>query len=150
MDNHNTPFVSTPFSPELELMPVNSMPPNVQSGPMLSVDQMENEYPEIYFGIYPQITDTVDKLMASGYNPTSEMINSLVDAIIKNSGMWYEDDDNDNMPEAIPVQMGFGGNPFRRRRKHHNRNTLRDITRILLLRELFDRKNHRPRPRMDY
>ena len=42
------------------------------------------------------------------------------------------------------VQFGFGGMPFRRRRRGpHNRNTLRDIIRILLLRELAGRRRFR-------
>lgn len=143
MDN-NKPFVSTPLMPQLDLTEVNPNPLDVQPMSMMSEDQMENEYPEIYYDVYPMVADAANRLIASGYRPTTEMINALVDTIIKNSGLWYEDDDDDMMPEAIPVQSGFGRNPFHsRRRRHHNRNTIRDIIRILLLRELLGGSRHR-------
>lgn len=149
--DNNKPFVSVPFSKETGLMQ-NPAAGNVQTtlAPAMD-DRMANEYPEIYHEIYPMITDAVERLMAAGYEPTPEMINSMVDAIIKNSGMWYEDDDEESMVEAIPVQFGSNRNPYRRRRRgHHNRNSLRDIVRILLLRELFDRRGHRPHSGYSY
>ncbi len=147
MDIENgKPFVSIPLSNETGLT-VQPVAPVMQASLAPSSESMENEYPEIYHEIYPMITDAVERLNASGYQPTPDIINSTVDAIIKNSGMWYEDDDNETVAEAAPVQFGFGGNPYqRRRRRHHNRNSLRDIVRILLLRELFDKRGHRPYP----
>lgn len=110
--------------------------------------QMDNMYPEIYQELYPMVAQAVDDMMRRGYTPTPDMIASIVDQIIKRSGMWDEDDDMDDSMEAIPAQLGFGGQSFRRgrgRRRHHNRNTLRDIVRILLLRELFGRRGSFPR-----
>lgn len=110
----------------------------------------ENMYPQIYHDVYPLVTDAVNRLMASGVMPTPEMINSIVDGIIRNSGMWYEDEDDSGDPlgryqEAVPAVV-FGRDPYyRRRRGHHNRNTLRDVIRILLLGDLFGR-NHGHRP----
>lgn len=148
MDDYNSrPFASTPLRTEQGLTQVNPMPLDEQFGTMMPADQLESEYPDIYFEVIPLVTAAADRLIASGYNPTSDMIDALVDTIIKNSGMWYEDDDdNDPMMDAIPAQVGFGRNPFRRRRRrHHNRNSLRDVIRILLLRELFDRRGRRRR-----
>ena len=139
MNNDNMPFVSPPISCEPTMMAVDQVQYDYQA------DMFENEYPEIYHDVYPLILEAANKLMAGGYTVTHDMIDSLVDTIIKNSGMWYEDDeDNSMMSDAIPVQLGFGRTPLQRhRRRHHNRNTLRDIVRILFLRELFDRKDRR-------
>ncbi len=144
--NNEIPFVSTPFSNESALMPINRRSFNASEDALPTADIMENEYPEIYYEIYPLVVKATDSIVNNGSMPTTERISFLVDVIIKNSGLWYEDDDDDvenNMEEAIPVQFGFGRNQYRRRRrKHHNRNTLRDITRILLIRELFDKMGH--------
>jgi len=113
------------------------------------MDELDNLYPEIYRELYPLVADAVDKMIAGGYNPTPDAIGTIVDNIIKNSGLWYEDEDGERLdmsPEVVPVQFGFGRMPFRRRRRrHHNRDTLRDIIRILLLRELFSRRHGFPR-----
>lgn len=155
MNNMNaTPFVSTPLSPESES--AQTMPalisPGAEMQPTLfpaQMDNLDNLYPEIYREVYPLVADAVDKMIARGYNPTPDDISALVDNIIKNSGLWYEDEDSDRFdlnPEVVPVQFGFGRSPFRRRRRrHHNRDTLRDIIRILLLRELFGRQHGFPR-----
>ena len=148
MDNsNNTSFVSTTLSPESGLPQTNPMVLEIQADPAPAADPMDSEYPEIYYELYPLVVDAVDKLTAAGAAPSPDMIDSLVDAIIQNSGMWYEDDDDNNMIEAVPAQFSFGGSPYRRRRRrHHNRNTLRDIVRILLLRELFDKRGRRSYP----
>lgn len=150
MNNYNKPFVSTPLTPDSELMPMNPVAMEPYMDSMMHTDMLENEYPEIYYEIYPLISEAAGKIVSSGYAPTNEMIGSMVDSIIKSSGMWYEDDDDD-MEEAIPVQFGFGSSPYRRsRRRHHSRNTLRDIVRILLLRELFDRGHRQSYPELYY
>ena len=144
--NNTTPFISTTFSPESESMLTMSAPIDQGSAmqPALSpaqMDELDNLYPEIYRELYPLVADAVDKMIAGGYNPTPDAIGTIVDNIIKNSGMWDEDEDIDQNIQAMPVQFGFGRQPFRRRRRrHHNRNTLRDIIRILLLRELSGRR----------
>lgn len=150
MNNTNsTSFVSTPLSSESESM--QTMPTLVSPGPATypalasaQMDELDNLYPEIYREVYPLVVDAVNKMIAGGYNPTPDDISAIVDNIIKNSGLWYEDEDTERFdmdPEVVPVQFGFGRMPFRRRRRrHHNRDTLRDIIRILLLRELFGRR----------
>lgn len=152
---NTTPFVSTSFSPENESMrtmpaPISPRPMAMQSAsPPAQTNELDNLYPEIYREIYPLVADAVDKMIAGGYNPTPDAVSAIVDNIIKNSGLWYEDEDDsrfDADAEVVPAQFGFGRMPFRRRRRrHHNRDTLRDIIRILLLRELFGRRRGFPR-----
>ena len=107
---------------------------------------MENMYPEIYKHIYPIITATADDIRRNGHRITHEMLGNSVDHIIKLSGMWDEDGaiDEPLYDDALPVSgRGHGGRNFHRgvrvrgRRGPHNRNTLRDLVNILLLRELF-------------
>lgn len=150
----STSFVSTPLSPESESMQTMPalIPPDPSMQPALSsaqMDELDNLYPEIYREVYPLVVDAVNKMIAGGYNPTPDDISAIVDNIIKNSGLWYEDEDTERFDmdaEVVPVQFGFGRMPFRRRRRrHHNRDTLRDIIRILLLRELFGRRHGFPR-----
>lgn len=123
-----------------------SLTPRQNQMPMPYADvtwQDHEMYPEIYHDVYPLIADAVNRLVAAGITPTPETISMVVDNIIRNSGMWYEDEDDDYMDqnlEAVPAQYGFGNSPYRRRRRrYHNRNTLRDIVRILLLNELGNR-----------
>lgn len=107
---------------------------------------MDDMYPEIYHELNPLVVEAADQIIAAGIELTPDITSWVVDNIIRNSGMWYEDEDEDGSRfdqnlEAIPVQARFGGMPFRRRRRrHHNRNTLRDIIRILLLNELFRKR----------
>ena len=106
----------------------------------MTFGQLENMYPDIYKEIYPIVAQAVDEMIRRGFTPTPDIISSITDQIIKQSGMWDEDDDMDPN-ETVPVQFGFGRPPMRRgRRRHHNRNTLRDVVRILLLRELTRRR----------
>ena len=94
-------------------------------------DELEGLYPDVYQELYPFIMDAANNLMQRSGTPTAEMVSGAVDNIIKSSGLWDEDSD-------LPVQaMQFYRRP---RRRHHNRNTLRDITRILLLREFLHRR----------
>lgn len=108
---------------------------------MQNSNHLENMYPEVYNDLFPLVAQAADEIASSGQTPTENMINSYVDNMIMMSGMW----DEDEPIEAMPVQAGFGSQPFRRerRRRHHNRNSLRDILRILLLRELLGRRDRR-------
>lgn len=152
MDNLNDrPFISAPILSGIDETPSMLVPSLYGQSSMYSdnpaymqADNLESLYPSIYHELYPVVADAADKMINAGYAPTPDTISALVDNVIKNSGLWYEDDDEDGFEmnqEAIPVQTGFGQRPYsRRRRRHHNRNTLRDIVRILLLRELFSRR----------
>ncbi len=99
-------------------------------------------YPEIYKEIYPLVAAIAQKMAEEGFMPTEENIGNIVDNIIKNSGLWFEDEDG--APEDIavmPVQYSFGKRPYRRhRRGYHNRNTLRDIVKIILFNELINNR----------
>lgn len=154
MSNNANSFVSTQFhsdSENMQMMPLSATVEKSNMQKALAPEQaseLESMYPEIYWDVFPLIADVADKMVAGGYNPTPNAMNTIVDNIIKNGGLWYEDEDDDRFgmnSEAVPVQFGFGGMPFmRRRRRHHNRNSLRDIVRILLLRELFGRRRGGP------
>lgn len=149
---NSTSFVSTPLSAHLDSMDGASLPVFAAQSTMQPVsasvvmDDMDHLYPEIYREVFPLVVDAVEKMLNEGYTPTPDSIGAIVDNIIRNSGLWYEDEDDNQRGydgEAIPVQLGFGRSmPFQRRRRgHHNRNTLRDIIRILLLRELASRRH---------
>ena len=99
-------------------------------------ESLENMYPEIYRHIHPMLVKAADDIRQGGYPLSDTVINTSVDNVIKMSGLWHEDDDLDpGYDAAIPVSAGFGRRRFRR--GFHNRNTLRDLGRILLLRELL-------------
>lgn len=147
MTNNSNAFVSPQFYSDKEnmgMMPM-TLEENKKQTSLAAAqsDELDNLYPEIYWEVYPLVSEVADKMIAANYRPNPNTMGIIVDNIIKNGGLWYEDDDDDQFssPEAIPVQFGFGGLPFmRRRRRYHNRNTLRDIIRILLLRELLGRR----------
>ena len=154
MENMNfDPFAPVPFDTEappaapmpvpaqpFAMQPQSPMPPMPPDSSAMPADP-DGLYPEIYREIYPVITDAVNRMIAAGYTPSPDAIAGIVDNIIRNSGLWNEDEDNDDFDsdiEAIPVRFGFGRMPYRRRRRrYHNRSTLRDIVRILFLREMF-------------
>ena len=79
------------------------------------------------------VNRVADDIRRGGFIVTNDLLDSSVDNIIKMSGMWDEDGDLDRMQT-----QQFGRRPYRRgKRGFHNRNTLRDLTRILLIRELI-------------
>jgi len=117
-------------------------------------EQMYQMYPEVYRTLDPIVKSAADDIVVNGYIVTDELVASYVNSIIWESGMW----DEDGGDAAVPAQMSFNrpgyNNPdpdsgFRpshrrphrpsRRPPHHNRNTLRDLARILLLGELLNR-----------
>jgi len=104
-------------------------------------ENLENMYPEVYMQIHPFVVNAADDMRRSGRPITREMLDSAVDNIIRMSGMWDEDGELDEAvydDQAVGRPGRPGRRPFRRRRPmHHNRNTLRDIARILLLRQFF-------------
>jgi len=147
MGNNSNTFVSGQFysdNEEMGVVPLTYDETKKQTAlATTQSDELESMYPEIYWDVYPLVAEVADKMAAANYKPNPNTMNMIVDNIIKNGGLWYEDDDEDQFggSEVIPVQLGFGGAPFRRRRRgYHNRNTLRDLIRILLLRELAGRR----------
>ena len=149
MNNQQSkPFATAPTTPGMAMrQSANVMPPTFHQSPVQQQpgqtsppmqEQLSNLYPEIYYDLNPLVVQAAEDIMASGITLTAEMLDTVVDNIIKNSGMWYEDDDDDGDIEIMPVQFRYGRPPYRRRRRrYHNRNTLRDIIRILLLQQLF-------------
>jgi hypothetical protein len=95
--------------------------------------EIEAFYPEVYKELYPFVVQAVDEFMKSGSALTPETLNSIIDNIILNSGLWDEDAD----AEAGTLSRPMRPRPCNRcRRRHHNRNSLRDILRILFLRDI--------------
>lgn len=95
---------------------------------------LEDLFPEIYIMVYPHVREAVNEMTRRNLSPTPERINQVIDDIIRTCGMWDEDD----MPNLAAQQQPFHPSN-RNRRGHHNRNTLRDVIRIVLLRELLQR-----------
>ncbi len=110
------------------------------------LQSLEAMYPDIYYDVYPLVEDLVSEMMErSGGNAvvTDEILQGMIQNVLADSGM----DSTAAQEEAIPVQRGFGRGHYGHRR--YDRNSLQDIIRILLLRELFDkncrgRNCHRP------
>lgn len=94
--------------------------------------ELESMFPDVYKELYPFVLEAVNDLTRRDYSVTPEMITAMVDNIIKASGLWDEDSD--------PVQSANMPQFRRPRRRHHNRNSLRDVLRILLLRELIEKR----------
>ena len=100
----------------------------------LTAETLADMFPEVYNRLHPLVASAADEMRRDRRPLTSNMLDDAVDDVVRRSGMWDEDDP----AEAYPVQAGFGRRPIGRiGRGHHNRNTLRDIARILFLRELL-------------
>lgn len=124
------------------------------------IPELEELYPEIYQELYPFIIDGINELRRRGEGITPESINRMVDDIIIRSGLWDEDeaalsnnfDDQFNEAEFVMARPGANrpnnrppnrpnNRPNHRpgcpRRGCHNRNSLRDLIKILTIRELI-------------
>jgi len=100
--------------------------------PMLTDEQLEMMYPEEYRSIYPHVMNMVSRTDPMG-PVTPEMIDDMTRRVLMSSGMTDED-------EAMPVMARFGHVGPRRRFNN------RDLVRLLILRELLDRRRkHRHR-----
>ena len=91
------------------------------------LNNMKELYPELYDLIYPKVSEIIDK---SDINSeiSGEMLESMIDEILLSSGIQRVD----NVPVAA-------ANRFDDR--------LRELIRILILREIFGRRPKPPRPR---
>lgn len=105
-------------------------------------------YPEIQYKLEPFISSTCDAIESSGVMPTEEEMDNITDGIFDDFCNTYPDmanymkaNDNDtDMPEAVPTQFfggGFRPGGFRRFRR---RGLGRDLIRALLLARLFGRR----------
>ena len=115
----------------------------------MSIDELENCYPEIYKIVYPMVRK---RCMTNSMPITKGLIDNMVDEIIShieqnngiqlninlNNGICQNRDENSNEKSLNEEEnrienRQFGGNTL-----------LRDIVRILLLRELTGRPGFRP------
>ena len=111
----------------------------------VSRENLEAMYPEVFRQINPIAIRIAGDIRRSGNQLTEEMLDNYVDRAIQLSGMWDEDDgfdpiysDSTSDSSVRPVMARhMSQRRSRSRRGHHNRNTLRDVTRLLILRELF-------------
>lgn len=100
-------------------------------------------YPEIYRIVYPMICKTCDE------NTNAEITEQLVDEMTNKIYMSVEVEEKEEMPKR-ELRNGDVKNPRAKeperetRQRRPNNPGLRDLIRILILRELFDRR--RPRP----
>lgn len=106
--------------------------------------QLENMYPETYYIIYPEVArqcDMFDRDFGGMKLPTQEEIERMVDNISSKVEANVEATMEPGMKQDGMRQLGFAG-----------RGLLRDLTRILLLREFFGRRHrpHRRRRHMGY
>jgi hypothetical protein len=105
---------------------------NFNNRPLHNQDDL---YPEVYKELQPFVNRAANDFLRSGASLTPEMLNSITDNIIRTAGMWDEDDDsNSGGAVAVSARPYFGN---RRRCPHHNRNSLRDVLRIMFLRDLL-------------
>lgn len=96
---------------------------------------VEPLFPEVYKELYPFVVDAANIFIRSGRTLTRETLKITVDEIIKQTGLWDEDEDM-GMDMDVNTSAVYT-NQRRFMRRHHNRNTLRDVLEILLLREFF-------------
>lgn len=115
----------------------NMIPRSGAPAELYGQNNLETMYPDIYKSIYPYVTMKMSELSLQqpwDTQITDEMIRKMADDIVTRSGMAMDTDDDP--PELIPVQRGG----YRRPRR--DRNTLQELARILLLRELAGRRRH--------
>jgi hypothetical protein len=109
--------------------------------------QLETMYPNTYDIIYPEVVhhcDMFDMEKGSMTLPTHEEIERMVDNVIIKVEVEVEAEIRSGMREAEireseTRQMGFEG-----------RGLLRDLSRILFLREFFQRRHRPHRPRRPF
>jgi hypothetical protein len=106
--------------------------------------KLEMMYPKTYYIIYPEVVrhcDIFDNGCCSMNLPTHEEIERMVDNITFKVEVEVEAAVKPEMREDEMRQLGFGG-----------RGLLRDLARVLLLREFFQRRHrpHRRRRHMGY
>jgi hypothetical protein len=107
-------------------------------------------YPELFYKLEPFISSTCDAIEMSGVMPTQQEMDNITDDILEEFCNTYPDmanylraNENDNsneMPEAIPTQFFGGGFRPDRFRRFRRRGLARDIIRALLLTRLFGRR----------
>lgn len=110
-------------------------------------------YPEIHYKLEPFISLTCDAIESSGVMPTEEEMDEITDGVFEDFCRVHPDmanymkanENDDDMPEAVPTQIfggGFRPGGFRPGGfRHFRRRGLgRDLIRALLLSQLFGRR----------
>lgn len=108
-------------------------------------EEREEWYPEIYRIVYPMVRKTCDD------NINAQVTEELVEEMTNRIYMSIEVEEKEDMePRQEELRNGDVRNPRAKeperetRQRRPNNPILRDLIRILLLRELFDRRRRRP------
>lgn len=118
-----------------------------------SIDQLERMYPKTYERVYPFVYDLISRYAPqAGVRVDDEAIGDMVDEVMMRSGMWDDDSFTGNEDDAVPVDADcipgewddeFGPCPVNPYPGQSRNRGLRDLIRVLLLRELLERRGHR-------
>ncbi|MFR5683564.1 MAG: hypothetical protein ACLUD1_05805 [Clostridia bacterium] len=120
-----------------------SMSPSMFSCPHMEAysDDLERMYPEVYRVVYPMVCVACDNIRTP---VTEEMIDMMTDDIYDR----VEADGRINVDISVEVRNAGSGNEEiqenRQRRPRRRNRFLRDLIRILLLRELLRRRPRFP------
>ena len=118
-------------------MNINSM--NTQNPYCEDIEQL---YPEVYRVVYPMVCSACDRIQFPNAPVTDEMVTRMTDDIYDR----VEADGRINIEVNVTTEVRENSNSeveTRQRRRPRNR-FLRDLIRILLLRELFNRRRRFP------
>lgn len=122
----------------MNTMGMNTMSMNTQD---MSCDDIEQLYPEVYRVVYPMVCSSCDRIQFPNAPVTDEMVTRMTDDIYDR----VETDGRINIEVNVTTEVRENSNSSdssvetRQRRRPRNR-FLRDLIRILLLRELFRRR----------
>jgi len=105
-------------------------------------------YPEIHYKLEPFISSACDTIQASGAMPTQQELDDITDGIFDDFCSMHPEmanymnasDNSNEMPEAVPTQVYFGGYRPGRPGRFRRRGLGRDLISALLLARLFGRR----------
>ena len=100
-------------------------------------DDLERMYPEVYRVVYPMVCFACDNIRTP---VTEEMLDMMTDDIYDR----VEADGRINVDISVEVRNNEAVQENRQRRPRRRNRFLRDLIRILLLRELLRRRHRRP------
>lgn len=100
-------------------------------------DDLERMYPEVYRVVYPMVCFACDNIRTP---VTEEMLDMMTDDIYDR----VEADGRINVDISVEVRNNEEIQENRQRRPRRRNRFLRDLIRILLLRELLRRRHRRP------
>ncbi len=100
-------------------------------------DDLERMYPEVYRVVYPMVCFACDNIRTP---VTEEMLDMMTDDIYDR----VEADGRINVDISVEVRNNEEVQENRQRRPRRRNRFLRDLIRILLLRELLRRRHRRP------